>query len=49
MRHNLSTKIAEINLRLEDIFNNKERYKIEAAPNDFPWKPSTNISEAKKM
>ncbi|KAJ1277128.1 hypothetical protein BS78_05G270700 [Paspalum vaginatum] len=47
IRHNLSRKIAKINLRLEDIIGNKEKYKIESAPNDIAmltWKPSTNIS-----
>ncbi|CAL4980812.1 unnamed protein product [Urochloa decumbens] len=51
IRHNLSRKIAEINLRLEDIIQNKEKYKIEAAPTDFAmitWKPSTNISAVAK-
>ncbi|KAJ1277147.1 hypothetical protein BS78_05G272300 [Paspalum vaginatum] len=51
IRHNLSRKIAEINLRLEDIIANKEKYKIEAMPNDIAtltWKPSTNISTVAK-
>ncbi|KAJ1277092.1 hypothetical protein BS78_05G267700 [Paspalum vaginatum] len=49
IRHNLSRKISEINLRLEDIIGNKEKYKIEYAPNNLTWKPSTNISTVAKI
>ncbi|WVZ49335.1 LOW QUALITY PROTEIN: hypothetical protein U9M48_000703 [Paspalum notatum var. saurae] len=48
IRHNLSRKISEINLRLEDIIRNKEKYEIRSVPNNhfamLTWKPSTNIS-----
>ncbi|KAG8099913.1 hypothetical protein GUJ93_ZPchr0013g34885 [Zizania palustris] len=46
MRHKLARKIQAINSRLEDIIQNKSRYKIEEArkSEDATWKASTSIS-----
>ncbi|KAG8099910.1 hypothetical protein GUJ93_ZPchr0013g34523 [Zizania palustris] len=46
MRHKLARKIQAINSRLEDIIQNKSRYKIEEArkSEEATWKASTSIS-----
>ncbi|KAF7018520.1 hypothetical protein CFC21_031801 [Triticum aestivum] len=48
MRHKLSTKVKDINSRLEDIIENKDRYKMELnnTKSELTWKASTSISYA---
>ncbi|KAL5196517.1 hypothetical protein ABZP36_000029 [Zizania latifolia] len=45
MRHKLARKIQAINLRLEDIIQNKDKYKLEEARKwEDTWKASTSMS-----
>jgi hypothetical protein len=46
MRRGLSRKIRAINMRLDGIIENKDKYKIEDSNNktDVTWKPSTSTS-----
>ncbi|VAH37030.1 unnamed protein product [Triticum turgidum subsp. durum] len=48
MRHKLSAKVKDINSRLEDIIENKDRYKMELnnTKSELTWKASTSISYA---
>lgn len=47
MRRILSRKIKAINIRLEEIIQNKDRYKMEDVNKgtDVTWKASTSISD----
>lgn len=48
MRHILSKKIMAINTRLEEIIQNKDRYKMDDVNKgiEVTWKASTSISES---
>ncbi|CAM0876942.1 unnamed protein product [Alopecurus aequalis] len=50
MRHKLSAKVKDINSRLEDIIENKDKYKMEDMnkKSELTWKASTSISYAHK-
>jgi len=46
MRRSLSRKIKAINMRLDDIIENKDKYKMEDGDKktDVTWKPSISAS-----
>lgn len=46
MRRKLSAKVKDINSRLEDIIENKDKYKMEDMnkKSELTWKASTSIS-----
>ncbi|XP_040255777.1 putative disease resistance RPP13-like protein 2 [Aegilops tauschii subsp. strangulata] len=48
MRHKLSAKVKDINSRLEDIIENKDKYRMEDTnkKSELTWKASTSISYA---